>query len=393
VLHSDYGEQYRPRQGPLAAARVAMIGAGQLARMTHQAAIDLDIELVVLAGSADEPAVLAGAPYLLGPYSDLGALTAAAEAAGGPGVLGAPGVVTFDHELVPRRLLRQLEEQGYALRPGSGARRQLSERGYPVPAFAEIQSRRDIVAFGAAHGWPLVLKARSGGYDGRGVFVVDGPGDVPDGLDSGTADEPGWLVEEHIDLQAELAVLVGRRPSGDSVVYPVVATTQIDGICHWLVTPAEVEPELAGHAQRLARALADDIGAVGICAVEFFVGPGGRLVINELALRPHNSGHASIEANVTSQFHQHLRAVLDWPLGATDLVAPAAAMVNLIAPDANLMISRNLPQALEVEGVHVHLYGKSPRPGRKIGHVTALGRHGEAALGAATAAADLLLGR
>jgi len=225
------------------------------------------------------------------------------------------------------------------------------------------------------------------------VIVVDGPDAIPPDIDWGGGDEPAWLAEEHIALEAELAVIVARRPSGAAVTYPVVQTTQIEGICNWLVTPAAVAPALAAEAQRLALRLAEDIGAVGIFAVEFFVGPAEQLLVNEVALRPHNSGHATIEANVTSQFHQHLRAVLDWPLGSTDLVAPAAAMVNLIAPDAELDVSRNLPRALEVSDAHVHLYGKAPRPARKIGHVTVLGATAPEALASARRAADLLLGR
>jgi 5-(carboxyamino)imidazole ribonucleotide synthase len=375
------------------AARVAMIGAGQLARMTQQAAVDLDIDLIVLAASVEDPAVLAGAAYLLGDHTDLAALVAAAQAA---------ELVTFDHELVPPALLAELEQRGYVLRPGRralaaaqdklAARRLLAATGYPVPAFEEVAGAAAVGAFAQAHGWPVVLKARSGGYDGRGVLVLDSPAAIPSDIHWGTPDDPAWLVEEYVELVAELAVLVARRPSGASVTYPVVATTQVDGICRYLVAPAGVAPAVAAEAQRLARSLADDLDATGICAVELFVGPGDRLLVNELALRPHNSGHATIEANLTSQFHQHLRAVLDWPLGPTDLVAPAAAMVNLIAPSAALDVAASLPAALAVPGAQVHLYAKGPRAGRKIGHVTALGSTTADALATAAAGADALLG-
>lgn len=402
------------------AARVAMIGGGQLARMTQQAAVDLDVQLIVLAGADTEPAVLAGAPYILGAHTDLDAIIKAADAAGGrgaqagrasrnrsapaaPGAVAPAGIVTFDHELVPPALLAELEARGYQLRPGRAAlavaqdkllaRRLLSERSYPVPAFTPLTSATDVVAFGRQHGWPVVVKARSGGYDGRGVIVVEGPDAIPADIEWGSGGQPAWLAEEHIALEAELAVIVARRPSGAAVTYPVVQTTQIKGICNWLVTPPAVSPALSHEAQQLALRLAEDIGAVGILAVEFFVGPGEQLLVNEVALRPHNSGHATIEANVTSQFHQHLRAVLDWPLGSTDLVAPAAAMVNLIAPDAELDVATNLPRALEVADAHVHLYGKAPRPARKIGHVTVLGATSGQALASAQRAADLLLGR
>jgi len=225
------------------------------------------------------------------------------------------------------------------------------------------------------------------------VLVVASPEAIPADLEWGTEEEPGWLVEEHIALDAELAVIVARRPSGPSATYPVVETTQLDGICNWLVTPAGIPSALTAQAQDLACSLAEDIDAVGIFAVELFVSREGRLLVNEVALRPHNSGHASIEANVTSQFHQHLRAVLDWPLGATDLVAPAAAMVNLIAPSAQLDVAANLPRALEVAEAHIHLYGKEPRPGRKIGHVTVLAESTAGALATAKRAADLVVGQ
>lgn len=373
-----------------------MVGAGQLARMTHQAAVDLDIELVVVAESPTDPAVLAGARHLPGGPGDREALAGAA---------GAAPVVTFDHELVPGAILSELEAAGAVLRPGPGAlafaqdklhaRKELAAAGYPVPAFAPVSGPGDVTDFAALHGWPVVLKARSGGYDGRGVAVLAGPGDLPDppGTDWGTPGRPEWLVEEHLGLAAELAAVVARRPSGESVAYPLVRTTQVDGICRHLVVPAGVPPGLDEAATALAVRLSGWIGAVGITAVELFVTTDGRLLVNELALRPHNSAHASIEGCVTSQFHNHLRAVLDWPLGSTDLVAPAAAMVNLITPAADVDPAANLPAALEVPGASVHLYAKTSRPGRKVGHVTALAGSTAAALATAQAAADILLRR
>ncbi|MHB8505744.1 MAG: 5-(carboxyamino)imidazole ribonucleotide synthase [Acidimicrobiales bacterium] len=372
-----------------------MVGAGQLARMTHQAAVDLDVELVVLAESERDPAVLAGAPHRLAAPADADALVAAAT-----GV----EVVTFDHELVPPPALQALEAAGHALRPGPAAlafaqdklhaRLSLAALGFPVPAFAPVGGPDEVEAFAGAHGWPVVMKARSGGYDGRGVLVVDGPDAMP-----ALRWSSGWVAEEHLDLEAELAVVVARRPSGEAVTYPVVQTTQVDGICRHLVVPVLLGANAGGArhvgatAEELATAVASAIDAVGICAVELFVPTDGRLLVNEVALRPHNSGHATIEACVTSQFENHLRAVLHWPLGATDLVAPAAAMVNVITPAAEVDPAANLPDALGVGGAHVHLYAKASRPGRKVGHVTALGDSPEAALATAQAAADILLRR
>jgi len=386
-----------PRHDPdqhRGAARVAMVGAGQLARMTHQAAVDLDVELRVLATSPDEPAVLAGAPHRFGGPGDWEALSAF--------VAGAD-VVTFDHELVPPSLLRRLEELCVPVRPAPDAlvfaqdklhaRRALGEAGYPVPAFAPVEGRDDVLGFAAGHGWPVVLKARRGGYDGRGVTVLAAAAEVPGDLGTDGDGGPAWLVEAHLDLAAELAVLVARRPSGDAVAYPVVQTTQVAGICRHLVSPPELPPATLRRAEELALEVVETIGATGVCAVELFVTSAGAVLVNEVALRPHNSGHATIEANLTSQFHQHLRAVLDWPLGPTDLVAPAAAMVNLITPDASVHPAANLPAALAVPGARVHLYAKASRPGRKVGHVSALGPSATEALALASEAAAILLAR
>jgi len=377
-------------------ARVVMIGAGQLARMTYQAGIDYGVRLHVLAATADDPAVTAGAGYSLGAYDRLDDLDAAA---------GHGDVLTFDHELVPPAHLRALEEAGHVLRPSARAaafaqdkllaRRQLGAVGdvaVPMPAFAPAGSADDVGAFAAAHGWPVVVKARGGGYDGRGVHVLADLDDARRLLPgvTGTA-EPDWVVEEHLEIAAEFAILVARRPSGQLLSYPAVGTRQEDGMCRELVMPADLPADVTAEATRLAESIVAGIGATGICAVEFFWDAGGRLLLNELALRPHNSGHATIEACVTSQFHQHLRAVLDWPLGPTTLIRPAAT-VNLVGGTGAIDYATRLPEALRVPGAHVHLYAKASRPGRKIGHVTALGASIEEALDTARAAAALLTG-
>jgi 5-(carboxyamino)imidazole ribonucleotide synthase len=367
-----------------------MIGAGQLARMTQQAAIPLEIELRVLAASPEDPAVLAGSPYVVGSHRSLDDLRAAAAGA---------DAVTFDHEHVPNRHVRALAAD-HAVRPGPDAlhlaqdkhhaRRAVAAAGAAVPAFELVDAgdQDSVGRFAAHHGWPLVAKAPVGGYDGRGVAVLRSPADVA-GTDLGSE---VWLLEEMIDIDRELAVLVARRPSGASVVYPVVETLQRDGICHELVMPARIPDAVAEQATELALTILEGTDAAGIIATELFLDRGGRLVVNELATRPHNSGHATIEATATSQFENHLRAVLDWPLGDVSMRAPAAATVNVLGGADGSSPSARLPAALADPSVHVHLYGKQARPGRKLGHVTALGCDHERALISARRAASRLAG-
>ncbi len=358
--------------------------------MTQQAAIALGVQLVVLSETADDPACRAGATHLPGRHDELDHLVDLADRC---------DVVTFDHELVPNAHIAHLIAAGHVVRPGPSAlglaqdktlgRRVLADAGYPMPSFVEVAAG-DVDAvrsFADRHAWPVVVKAPQGGYDGRGVHMAHGIDDLPpaDWSANGL-----WLVEEHVAIERELAVVLARRPSGDTAVYPVVETVQRDGICVELLMPARVPSAVAAEAAELAVGIADEIEAVGIMAVELFLTTDGDLVVNELALRPHNSGHATIDACETSQFENHLRAVLDWPLGSTAQHAPAA-MVNLLGPDGAFDPGR-LPAALDVDpGARVHLYAKTPRPGRKIGHVTTLASSTEDALRSARRAASALL--
>ena len=343
-----------------------MIGGGQLARMTHQAGIALGLSLRILAESPSDGAVLIATDVEIGAPDDQTALLRFAKGC---------DVVTFDHEHVPTAQIQAIEQTGVAVRPGSAAlryaqdklaqRRRLRDLGIAVPEFAPVTSVDDVNAFAAEHGWPVVLKAVRGGYDGRGVWMLDEP---PESLPA-----VELYVEQRVPLVHELAIQVARRPSGEMRTWPVVETVQSDGICVETVSPApRLSPALAMDAERLARELAEALDVTGCLAVELFEAPGG-LIVNELAMRPHNSGHWTIEGAVTSQFEQHLRAVADWPLGDTSALAPVTVMVNFLGGERT-DLSEGLPAALAaVPEAHIHLYGKTPRPGRKLGHVTVLG--------------------
>lgn len=353
------------RPGSRPSARVGIVGGGQLARMIAQAAIPLSVSCHVFTDEPDE-ATISLLPHraLAGESSDWSDLHDVVD------------VITFEHELLPLASVRAIEDAGLPVRPSSAVmalsnkatqRRTLGELGLPVPDFVITSRADDIVEFGERHGWPVVVKLASGGYDGRGVWVVDDEA----ALAALPIDGRELVVEPHLALEREIAVQVARRPSGDVVVYPVVETVQRDGMCREVIAPAPIAPELAAAAEQLAREMANAIGLVGFLAIELFV-VGGQLVINELAPRVHNSGHYSIEGCVTSQFENQLRAVLDWPLGSTRLRAPYAVMVNVVGSDDGDPTER-LAAALPRDDVHIHLYGKSWRPGRKLGHVTALG--------------------
>ncbi|MEU2612775.1 5-(carboxyamino)imidazole ribonucleotide synthase [Micromonospora sp. NPDC007271] len=355
---------------------VGMVGGGQLARMTHQAAIALGQSLRVLALTPDDGAALVAADVQYGDHTDLAALRTFAKGC---------DVVTFDHEHVPNAHIRTLTNEGVKLFPPAEAllyaqdkramRERLGELGAPNPAWRPVEAPADLVAFGAQVGWPVVLKAARGGYDGRGVWLVDDAVQAGELAETLLAGGTPLIVEERVALRRELAVQVARSPFGQVAAYPVVETVQRDGICVEVLAPAPGLPEeLAVGAQQLAIDLATALGVVGLLAVELFETPAG-LVVNELAMRPHNSGHWTIEGARTSQFEQHLRAVLDYPMGDTSLTAPVVVMANVLGGEpGGMSIDERLHHLFAAEpGAKVHLYGKQVRPGRKIGHVTALG--------------------
>ena len=356
-----------------------MVGAGQLARMTGQAAISLGIGFRVLADTPTDSAALVCADTVIGDYTSLPDLLAFARDC---------DVLTFDHEHVPGEHLAALERaaaeeasdaRGPAVRPGRAAlrytqdklamRERLRALGVPCPRYAPVTDLAGVLACAEDWGWPIVLKAVTGGYDGRGVWVCGTPEEAAAVL----AHPVVVFAEEHIAFDAELAALVARSPHGQAAAYPVVQTVQRGGVCHEVLAPAPgLAASRAREAQRMALELAAELGVTGLLAVELFAGP-GELLVNELAMRPHNSGHWTIEGARTSQFEQHLRAVLDLPLGDPRTAAPQVAMANVFGADSPDIFARYEHVMAADPGVKVHLYGKRVRPGRKIGHVTVLG--------------------
>ncbi|WP_432420337.1 5-(carboxyamino)imidazole ribonucleotide synthase [Nocardia neocaledoniensis] len=374
TLHDVSARSFDPSAMPT----VTMVGGGQLARMTHQAAVALGQRLRVLAERPDDPAAQVTPEVVLGSHSDLSALRKAAVGS---------HALTFDHEHVPTEHLDVLVAEGVNVAPPPQAliyaqdklamRTKLSELGLPVPAFVEVTAPADAIAFGDEHGWPFVLKAVRGGYDGRGVWMPADATEAERLVTEQLAHGVQLLAEAKVDLARELSAMVARSPFGQAATWPVVETVQRNGQCAVVLAPAPgLDEDLAARAETMALELAAGLGVVGVMAVELFETHDGEILVNELAMRPHNSGHWGMDGARTGQFEQHLRAVLDYPLGDTTPLAPVTVMANILgAPEAPAMsmderlhhLFARLPEA------KVHLYGKGERPDRKIGHVNILG--------------------
>lgn len=373
--------------------RLGILGGGQLAKMVAQAAAQLGCRTLCVERERDCPAALVTRVETVSSWE------ASAEVAA---LLESSEVVTLENEFIPESTLLCLESRGRRVLPGPRTMERIRDKfvqkttlaaaGLPVPAFAAVESPEEIVARGRAWGWPLVLKARCHGYDGKGNATLQGPPDVLPAWERLGGDRGRALyVEAFCAFERELAVIVTRGRDGQCAVYPVVQTIQSDHICHQVVAPAGVPPVVAARAADLARAAVESVGGIGSFGVELFLGPDGTVWINELAPRVHNSGHYTIEACECSQFENHVRAVLGWPLGSPRMRVPAAVMVNLLGRRPGSGRVRGLEQALAIPGVHVHVYGKArSAPGRKMGHVTALGAAAEEALAKALAAAEAL---
>jgi len=346
-----------------------MVGGGQLARMTSQAATGLGVGFRVLAASAAESAAQVAAGTWLGDYRSLADLRDFAAGC---------DMITFDHEHVPDAHLTALEQDGVQVRPAAAAlrftqdklamRERLTGLGVACPRFAPVRALAEVEEF-ADGSWPVVLKAVSGGYDGKGVWVCESATEAAEVLAHGIH----LIAEEYVPFERELAVLAARSPHRQGAVYPVVQTVQRDGICREVIAPAPgLAPGRAAQAAELALRVAEELGVTGLLAVEMFETQAG-LLVNELAMRPHNCGHWTIEGARTSQFEQHLRAVLDLPLGSPAMAAPVAVMANVLGGDDADVYDRYIHVMAADPAVKVHMYGKPVRPGRKIGHVTVTG--------------------
>ncbi|MFJ5141512.1 5-(carboxyamino)imidazole ribonucleotide synthase [Streptomyces sp. NPDC088707] len=351
---------------------VGMVGGGQLARMTHEAGIPLGIKFKLLSDTPQDSAAQVVSEVVIGDYRDLATLRDFARGC---------DVITFDHEHVPTEHLRALEADGIPVRPGPDAlvhaqdkgvmRAKLREIGAPCPRHRIVADPEDAAAFAAeVGGFPIILKTVRGGYDGKGVWFVRKPEDARDPFLAGVP----VLAEEKVDFARELAANIVRSPHGQAVAYPVVESRQVDGVCDTVIAPApDLDGELAGQAQELALRIAKELGVVGHLAVELFETTDGRILVNELAMRPHNSGHWTQDGAVTSQFANHVRAVLDLPLGDPRPRATWTVMCNVLGGDYPDMYSAYLHCMARDPQLKIHMYGKDVKPGRKVGHVNTYG--------------------
>ncbi len=374
-------------------SRVGVIGGGQLARMMIAPAGKLGIEIKVLAETQDSPA--AEAATLVGDFTDLETVLNFAQSV---------DVITFDHEHVPLAILQQLEQQGISVQPSSRAlahaqnklvmRQALHKIGAPNPIWREVSTALQLDQFIKEHGPEVVVKTPIGGYDGKGVRVVSSSEQVSDWLADPMLASLGGslLVEQKVSFKRELAQLSARNPAGDFVSWPVVETRQKNGVCSEVLSPApNISSEMSMEAVKIARLISESLGVTGNLAVEMFETTDGELLVNELAMRPHNSGHFTIEGSATSQFEQHLRAVLNLPLGKTDPMGPVAVMANLLGVSNSQDLLANYDKVMSTfPEVNIHFYGKAPRLGRKLGHITVVGDDVDTCLRTAEAAKNQL---
>ncbi|MDU7361287.1 MAG: 5-(carboxyamino)imidazole ribonucleotide synthase [Propionibacteriaceae bacterium] len=363
--------------------------------MMHQAAISLGIDVQLFAEGDGVSAAQVVPDAFVGDYTDLADLQRFTKRC---------QVITFDHEHVPTKHLRALDIEA---RPGPDAlqyaqdkaamRQRMGELGVPCPAYVVCGSADDAVAFGERQGWPIILKTSRGGYDGKGVWKIESPDEVADVFankpETSAGEQVRIVAEEFIDFTRELSAIVVRSPSNQVVAYPISETVQRDGICVETTTPAPgLDEDRASELQAMAIRIAEQLGVVGVLAVELMEAPDGRVVVNELAMRPHNTGHWTIDGAETSQFDNHIRAVLDLPLGAPNQIAPVVVMANVLGGSEDDLTGSLQHVYARDRQAHVHLYGKDVRPGRKVGHVTCLGDDADDVRRRARHAANYMMG-
>ncbi|MCG8324181.1 MAG: 5-(carboxyamino)imidazole ribonucleotide synthase [Thiotrichales bacterium] len=363
----SFSDHQRPRLG--------IIGGGQLAKMTAAAAQQLGCEIAIIEKFPDCPAAPVARHTLTGDWNTPEALLQLA---------GQVDVVTLENEFVDAGSLARIEEQGHTLLPSAETialvqdkliqKQTLSQAGLPMPPFRGIETRADIETAAVDFGWPLVLKARRNGYDGKGNATLESASDIDAAWNKLDGDDRALYVEQFCPFRMELAVMATRAMDGTTVTYPVVESIQKDHICHIVRAPANIPDELHTAATEFAVRAVEAIDGIGSIGVEMFLTEDRQVLLNEMAPRVHNSGHYTIEACDCSQFENHVRAVLGWPLGSTAMKTHAAVMVNLLGQGTGSGLAAGMEQALALPGVHVHVYGKTEsRPGRKMGHLTVTG--------------------
>ncbi len=369
-------QQTTIRPGTPGGYRIGIIGGGQLAKMTALAASEIGCEIVILEKTKSAPAGSLAAEVLYGDWNNPEKLLRLA---------GQVDVISLENEFVDADSLRAIEEAGYPLYPGAKTiglvqdkliqKQTLTAADIPLVPFAAVGSKQDILAQAEKLGWPLVLKARRNAYDGKGNTTLESVADIDATGERLASDNQDWYVEGFCRFASELAVMITRGKNGDMVSYPVVESVQKDHICHVVCAPAQIDGALAKQATDLAKKAVVAIDAVGTVGVEMFLMQDKRILLNEMAPRVHNSGHYTIEACECSQFENHVRAILGLPLGSTDMIAPAAAMVNMLGEAEGDGYPHGIERALQEKGAHIHVYGKTKTTrGRKMGHITALGR-------------------
>jgi 5-(carboxyamino)imidazole ribonucleotide synthase len=375
---------------PFEPGHLGIAGAGQLAKMTALAAYNLGCRVSVLERNDFSPAVALAGQSEVGDWNDPQALMHLAEKV---------DVLTLESEFVDAGSLAEVERAGHTVLPSSNSmaliqdklvqKQTLKDAGLPVPRFCAVEKVEDVEAAAAQWGWPLVLKTRRDGYDGKGNAAIDSAAEIEAAWER--LGGKGLFVEEFCDFKAELAIIVTRGRDGEAVNYPLVESVQRNHVCHLVRAPAPVQTQTQDRAIEVARLALDAVGGVGSFGVEMFLASNGEITINELAPRVHNTGHYTIEACVCSQFENHVRAVMGWPLGSTAMRQPAAVMVNLLGVGPGSGRPQGFEQAMAVAGAHIHIYGKTiSGKGRKMGHVTALGATIAEAEHGATQAADLI---